>query len=154
MPFNSYAYVRCERAAGTDDGDATSGSWELRTLNTTVQAATWVGLAANVLTLAKGFKYLLRAYAPTYDVGVHQARLNDTTATVTYPGSSMMATSSYSGMNRSEVVAILDLTAEVVDHAVQLETQVTVDNAGDGHGIAADFGETEIYSEVHMWRFG
>lgn len=151
--FDDYALFQCQRAAGTDDGTATAGSWELRTVNTTVVAGCGVTLAANVFTLPFGYKYLLRAMAPCKGTSRHQARINDTTATVTYPGSSMHDPSTYSGMNRSEVNVVLDLTAEVADHDIQVESRVAVTNAGDGHGTAVNFDEVEVYTQVEVWRF-
>ena len=151
--FDGYALFQCQRAAGTNDGTATTGSWEVREVNTEVEAGCGVTLAANVLSFPLGYKYLIRSMAPAYATSRHQSRINDTTAAVTYPGSSMHIPSTYSHMNRSETIVVLDLTAEGADHDLQVESYVAATKVNTGYGIAANFGEIEVYTQVEVWRF-
>lgn len=151
--WDGRAYFEHQLAAGTNDADATSGSWEDRAVNTTVEAAAWAVLAANVVTLTKGRKYFLRALVPAQNVNSHQARINDTTAGVTYPGSSQYCMGSARNlMNRSEVVAVIDLTGAGTDHDVKVQSRVSLTSPA-GYGIAVNFDEVEVYTSVEIWRY-
>ena len=77
------AIFQDQKASATSGGNATSGSFLKRTLNTTVvNNITGCSLSSDVITLTAG-SYLITASAPFYKVNGCQIRLQNTTAGTT-----------------------------------------------------------------------
>lgn len=144
---NSFAQFIDLKATGTDGGTFTSGSWQDRTINTTViNDIPGASLATNTLTLPAG-TYLFLITAPANEVGRHQIKLRNTSdSTDDLVGSSENAPS---GTSHSEITGLLTIAAPK-NFKVQHRCQTT--KATNGFGIAADFGLSEVYTDVKVWK--
>lgn len=155
--FNAYALYQDQKAAGTEGGTFTSGSWQTRTLNTEVFDPSGIGsLASNQVTLATG-TYFLVAKAPvgrTGNIGPRsQLRIRDVTNGVTIgrgqasrPGS---ATSVVDNSAVDQACGRIVVTGTVAVE-VQHRTDQTVSTSG--LGWAANFDETEVYAELVVYK--
>ena len=148
---NNVAYITDEKAAGTDGGTATSGSWQTRTLNTKVDPNSIVTLASNQITLAAG-TYELRFSGPARGTGAHQTRFwNVTDGTLVCAGSSAHSRLLDTGgdtidqFTRSEGGTRFTIAAQ---KTFELQHQVNATRATTGWGSAANFGIVEVYSIV------
>jgi hypothetical protein len=143
-----FLHVYDEKTAGTDGGTATSGSWELRTLNTVgLNNITGASLASNQITLPAG-TYFIDAIAPTFNTGSHKARLYDTTAAAAiFYGT----TESSAGGNSSSSTIRGQFTLSV-QSVLEIQHRVTTTNAGDGYGANAGFSVVERYTDVVIQR--
>lgn len=137
--ISDYALFQDEKASGTNGGTFTSGSWAVRTLNTTVvNQGTSITIAGNDITLTAG-TYYISVVAPAYQVGVHQARLYNTTAGST----ALKGTSSIDESSTIEGILTISTTA-----TFQVQHQCTSTRATDGYGVGAAFGENAVYTRI------
>jgi hypothetical protein len=148
--FNAYALLREQQAAGTDGGGATSGSWQTRVLNT--EAADPEGivtLAANQFALAAG-TYYFYARAPAHQCNSHQAKLRNITA-----GADALIGTPVNSPTTNGTISDAIVQGRVtfaVTTTLELQHQVETTKATNGFGVNANFGVTEVYSEVLIWR--
>ena len=142
----SYVLIRDEKTVSTHGGTLTSGAWQTRDLNVkAVDTGNLVTLSANQITLAAG-TYRLRASAPAYEVGGHQARWQNVSDGVTVAVGTSEQTAG--GQTRSVIAARFTISAS---KTFALQQQGSATRSSDGLGVAAGFG-TEVYSEVELWR--
>lgn len=146
-----YIHLRDEKAAGTNGGAATLGSWETRDL--TVESSDTnnnCSLAANQFTLDAG-TYRINARAPGDDVSFHKARLyNITDASVEIVGSSAntsnSADSEHSDSDIRGRFTIASAKVFEIQHRV-------ASNSGTGHGQAVNWDSlVEVYTEVELFK--
>lgn len=141
-------HVRDEKAAGTEGGTFTSGSWQTRTLNTTktneISSAT---LSSNQISLPAG-TYYIEASAPAYFLNAHQAKLRNVTDStdVIIGTTERVATDTIS---RSFVVGRFTLSGT---KTLELQHRCQTSFPTSGLGTAANFGVVEVYSEVRIWK--
>lgn len=140
------AVLEDQKAAGTNGGNSTSGSWQTRTLNTEVRDV------SNLITLSSNeFTPTVAGWvewsAPAFESSSHQTRLyNVTDAAVTKAGSSENIRNDTTSQTRS-----FGGCAVVAGKAYRVEHRVGTSKSG-GYGSAANFGETEVYTRVLFWR--
>lgn len=145
----SYAYIRDEKAAGTDGGTFSSGAWRTRTLNTEVfDPDGIVSLSSDQFTLAAG-TYWITARAPAYHPNAHKVRIRDMTNSATVGvGSSARSMTSDEDQTDSwvhcRVVAAGTTTYE-------LQHRCSGGISTFGFGVACNFDEVEVYAEVWIW---
>lgn len=148
-------HVRDEKSAGTDGGTFTQGAWRTRTLNTTTtNEITGASLSSNQITLPAG-TYQVFARAP--GIGANgaitsfQARLRNATdgEDIIVGASVAQASSGSAGAIDAIVQGQFTLAAQ---KALELQHQTEFTLASTGLGRAADFGVTEVYSEVMIWK--
>lgn len=150
--FDAYAYLRDEKANNTAGGDGAATTWNTRTLNTEVfDPDNIVTLAGNQFTLAAG-TYFIVARAPGLFVDKTRSRIrNVTDSTTTLLGASDLGVS-----GATPVVAHCPVRGRFTissTKAFELQ-QYTQNNAGFGVGLGTptNSGDTEVYSEVEIWR--
>lgn len=148
--FSSYAYIRDEKAAGTDGGTFTQGSWQTRVLNTEqADASGIVSIASNQFTLQAG-TYFIRARAPALGCNFHQCKIrNITDSADTLIGTGMFADSTNNGCNVSEVQGRFTIAGA---KAFELQHQCSATKATNGFGSKGNFGVTEVFGEVEIWK--
>lgn len=158
-----YLLVQDQKAATTEGGTFTSGAWRTRTLQTeVVDEGSVCTLASNQMTLIAG-TYRFRVSAPAFAVEYHQARLAETTGTVTING--QYGTKEYTGdstasvetTTRSLISGTFTVTAGNVAAGqnifeVQHYCSLTQNNNGFGVTSGVSFGVVEVYTVVEMWR--
>lgn len=147
-----YVNVQDQKAANTQGGDATSGAWRTRDLNT-LHADTHgivLRLSSNQLYLPAG-AYTTRIRAPAFQVSSHQARLqNISLGTTIMYGAAMYSNSSAAYATTDSVIAGRFVLNAATFLEVQHQVQVT--NTGDGFGVAANFASIEVYTVAEFWR--
>jgi hypothetical protein len=141
-------HLREEQTAGTDAGGFTSGSWQTRTLNTETTDEIGSTLSSNQFTLPAG-TYEVSADAPAFLTGEHRAKLRNAT-----DGSdTLVGTSEYSGAGASQTRSFVRGQFTIDDEKTfELQHRCNTTRATDGMGVAANFGVTEVYAEVRIWR--
>ncbi len=149
--YLGYIILEDLQTAGTQGGGFTSGSFQTRVLNTeSLDTNNDCSLSSNLFTLAAG-TYDIWARAPCYRVGLHQTRLYNTTAAATIlsgsPGYTTSAVDSPQG--ESFVVGRFTVAAS---QALAFQHQCSVTKATDGLGNGPNFGETERFAQVRLWR--
>ena len=142
-------HVRDEKTAGTFGGTFTSGAFRTRTLNTVVtNEISGASLASNQITLPAG-TYYITACLPAYEVNSHQSKLRNTTDSAdTIIGTSMRADDA--GVeNNSFVTGRFTIAAQKV---FELQHRGITTISTNGFGYRANFGLTEVYSDVQIWK--
>ena len=146
---SAYAYLRDEKAAGTQSGTFTSGAWRTRTLNTEVfDPSGIVSLSSNQFTLGAG-TYFILARAPAVRVDRHKAKIyNVTDAADALIGSSVHADT---GNDQTDSVVRGRITIAGTK-AFELQHRCNSTSNNDAWGIESNFGVVEIYAEVEIWK--
>lgn len=149
--WDALVVVQDQQAQNTNGGDAVSGAWRTRTLNTeVVDTAAIATLASNEVTLPAG-TYDVWASAPAYYCGSHQLRLYNVTGDavlVTGQSSFAIASGGYYPLTHAPLVGTFTLAGQ---SAVRLEHQVETTNNGQGFGRPCNF-TTEVYASLEVRR--
>jgi hypothetical protein len=153
------ATLRDVKASGTNGGTATSGSYQTRTLNTLSDPSGIVtSLASNQFVLPAG-EYYIEANAPAVsanavDVSTHKAKLrNITDSTDLIMGTTSFSDSSSAPSNGSltySYIAGVISISSAKTFEIQHRTSATA--ATVGFGIAAAFGDDEVYTVVKIQK--
>ena len=148
--FVSYAIIADQKAAGTNGGTFTDGSWVTRELNTELtDPDNIVSIATNQFTLTAG-SYLIKASAPAYKVNFHQVRLYNVTDTAVAISGYQNYTSSADAIDtKSELSGRITIT-DTKTFELQHRCSATKSSNGLGNGI--DFGEPNFYAVVEIYK--
>jgi hypothetical protein len=135
------------QSSGTNGGTFTSGAYRQRTLNTLVRNNIGASLASNQITLPAG-TYFAQWSCPAFQVGAHKSRLqNITDASTIALGTT--AQSSNGNITRSDGSAYFTIATSKV---IELEHRAGGTGNTNGFGAAVSFGDSEIYSEIRIWK--
>jgi hypothetical protein len=148
-----YAKLSDTKAANTAGGTFTSGAWQTRTINAEdSDSDSIVSISSNQFTLQAG-TYRIQAHAPAGRVNTHQTRLqNITDATTTLTGTSEYSVAvTDSVQSRSFVSGQFTIASA---KAFELQHRCSNTRATDGFGVANNFGLSEIYAIVEIWKVG
>lgn len=147
---NAVIHVRDEKANNLQGGGFTSGAYRTRTLNTVrTNTINGASLASNQITLPAG-TYWVQAFAQAWAVDAHKLKLyNTTTAADVIVGFSSNAASGALTGSPAVVTGAFTLTATSV---LELQHRCGTTSATAGFGIVSNFGDTEVYAEVIIWR--
>ena len=148
--FRDYLEYRDEKAAATDGGTFTSGSFATRTLNVEAFDTGGFGaLSSNQVTLQPG-TYEVDIEAPAVGVGNHQAKLqNVTDGTATLIGTSEQTTAASLVVTKSRITGRFTIT---VAKAFEVQHRCETTRSTDGLGNACNFGVTEVYTVARFWK--
>jgi len=150
-----YILIQDQKTQNTDGGTFTTGSDQVRVLNTIVaDTHNLARLASNQVTLPPG-SWQYRGSAPAYLVARNQTMLyNVSDAVVVHRGTVELAGIVSSGTSSSGVRSFVSgymvfQTPKVFElrHACQI-TVATL-----GLGVAGNFG-TEVYASLEFWKMG
>ena len=143
-------HVRDEKGVSSHGGTFTSGSFLTRTLNTSLtNEISGASLSSNQITLPSG-TYYIKALAPAYGVNRHTIRLrNITDSTDTLLGTSMYAENAYSISNVAMVTGRFTISAQ---KTFEIQHRCETTNTTYGFGVSKDMGETNIYTDVQIWK--
>ncbi len=154
IPTSDYIWIQEEQTTGTDGGDFNTGAWQTRVLNTEKSdEGGYATLSSNQITLMAG-TYYVRASAPGLRVDSHQARLyNVTDGTTMLTGTSAYIANAGTGhaLDRSHINGQITLAAS---KTLELQHRCETSYATLGLGVGANFGETEVFSVIELWRIG
>lgn len=149
MNPNALFHVQDQKTAGTNGGTFTSGSFQTRTLNTSViNTLSGASLASNQITLQAG-TYFVDATAPAVAVNKHKMVLfNVTDSTNALIGQSLYSDQA-NNANLGTVSGQITITSQKV---FELRHRCDTTKLNDGLGVASNYGVTEIYADVKIWR--
>jgi hypothetical protein len=135
------------QSSGVSGGTFTQGAPQVRTLNTTQSAQSFASLASNQITLLPG-TYYIEASAPALQVDNHQAWLfNVTSSTTALTGTSEYSSASGVVSNRSVIQGVITVATT---SAFEILHQCFNGVATQGFGLAAGFGNNEIYTVISI----
>lgn len=142
---------RDEKASGTVGGTLTAGSWNTRTLNTTLtNDISGCSIAANQITLPAG-TYYITAATVGHDIGGHRARLFDVTNNaILIQGPNAQNNTVDNLTTIAEVKGIITLaSSKVIRLEHYITTSSSTSDAGDPTSIV---GFNEVYSDIVIWK--
>jgi hypothetical protein len=145
-----YAKLSDTKAANTNGGGITAGSWVTRSINTKdTDADGIVSISANQFTLQAG-TYRTYATAPAVQVNRHKIKLrNITDSTDTLIGSSAYASASYGGHTLSTISGQFTIAGA---KAFEIQHRVESTNGTNGGGVESNFSVSEVYTIVELWK--
>lgn len=139
-----------QQAQGTDAGGFTSGSWQIRNLNTSVRnVISGSSFSSNVLTLPAG-TYCVEWSAPAYQINSHMSRLFNVT------DSAVVGTGTSEQSSATGAIATTRSTGKVV-FTITTSKSVRVEHFCTGtqgtHGLGGATGiATETYCWLHVYK--
>ena len=149
--FVSYAFIDDVKANDVDGGTFTSGDWRTRDLNTElIDSDDIVSISSNQFTLQAG-TYFIEAQAMAYRVNRHMIKLYQTSGTPAdiALGTSMYANSGYNGNNVSAVRARVTISTATT---YEIRHRGDTNHSTYGFGLGANFGTTELYTVVEIYK--
>lgn len=149
-PAVKYAKYTDTKSAGTAAGTFTSGSFATRVINTEDSDSGNIGtLSGNQITLQAG-TYRLAASAPAFVCDKHQTKWrNVTDGADVLIGTPEEATSASSVQTRSFICGEFTIAGA---KAFEVQHRCSTTRATDGLGRAANFGISEVYTIVEIWK--
>jgi hypothetical protein len=146
--LSEIAYLRDEKVSGTQGGTCTAAaSWTQRALSFLGGDISFISLSANRFVLQPG-RYFIEVQAPGYAVNGHQAKLK-----VIESGSDVLIGSTAFSLSTAASVSHSLISGEVVVSSAstfEIQHRCQTDKANTGFGIAANFGTTEVYTQVKI----
>jgi len=142
--YDAYLKFSHSETSGTNGGGFTSGSWQTRTINNKDHDTEGIGsLASNQITLPAG-QYAVTARAAAYRVDSHQLRLYDTfnSALLGEYGIVERSDATSGDVSHATIATIITVA---VDTVVEIQHRCDTTRASDGFGLAASFGNDEVY---------
>lgn len=149
------AYVKDVKANNTSGGSSTSGSYQTRTLNTLEGDTSFISLASNQFTLQPG-TYYIEAEAPFIapDAGscISKIKLrNITGATDVIIGQTgYVGPVSGAGENDGNSTALMGEFSITSATVFEIQQRVSASRATSGYGGPANFGDSEVYTQVKI----
>ena len=146
----SVAVIADEKSNNTDGGDAPTGSYVTRVINTEISDPDGiVSIASNQFTLGAG-TYLINWSAPALQVNNHQSLLYDITGSaILEVGESAYTSSSDTVVTRSKGSFIHTITS---NNVYEIRHQCGTAKTTNGFGVVAAFGQVEIYTLVIIYK--
>lgn len=143
-------HVRDEKANGTQGGTFTSGAFRTRDLNTVkTNTITGASLASNQITLPTG-SYFVDAVAMAFRVDGHIAQLyNISDSSVTVLGLNGTSGPSDTAQGTARVRGYFTIASSKV---FELQHRCQTTGTTIGFGIRNECGQTEVYSDVLIWK--
>lgn len=143
------AFIKDVKANGVHGGGCTAGVWMTRDLNSYSGDSSIASIGGNQFTLQPG-KYSIEAMAPTYLDNVHKAILYNVSSGATQiSGTTGRSHTTAGGVNNSFVEGVVNVAAPTV---FEIRHRCTVTKDLIGFGLAADFGEDEVYTQVKIMK--
>ena len=141
-------HVRDEKGVSAQGGTSQT-SYTKRDLNTSVtNEISGASLASDQITLPSG-TYFIYAFAPSYSSNRHTAKLRNTTDSA----DTILGTSEYSETGSStSYCKIIGRFTIASTKVFEIQHRVQSSYATVGLGISKDMSETNIYTDVQIWK--
>jgi len=140
-----------QQSSGTNGGTFNSGSYQKRTLNTTVvNTIDGCSLASSVITLPAG-TYNVLGQGMGQQVGNHRVRLQNTTAGTTIA----LGFNAFNndGAGYAQTVSYVNTVFTLsVTSTIELQHRCQTSKATTGFGFACSFGDNEVYAQIQIVR--
>lgn len=145
-----YIKLSDTQTAGTTSGTFTSGAWRTRTLNTEdADTGSNCSLSSNQFTLDAG-TYRILAMGMSNSVDRHKMKLRNTTdSSDEIIGINSFASATNAGSNSANVVGEFTIGASKV---FEIQHYCLTTKATNGFGAITNFGVSEIYAVVELWK--
>lgn len=145
-------HIQDQKSSGTDGGPASSGAYATRDLTQVLtNEISGSSLSANQIILPAG-TYEVNIKVPGHQVATHKAQLyNVTDASVALLGTVARTASSESRQSSSVITGRFTLAAT---KTLAVQHRVSAGKLTDGFGLAAGFGDLEIYTDVQIRKVG
>lgn len=149
-----FAHFRYSPASGTNGGTLTAGTWNTRTLGTTVtndiDGAALVGFGSSIVSLPAG-TYYIEGICPGYLVGLQRAAIiRHTDSVIMLNGQNAESVTSGNTTTPAEVRGIIRLTEQT---SLRLSHYITTSTAATDAGRPASIaGVNEVYGEIFIWK--
>jgi hypothetical protein len=143
-------HVRDEKTANTSGGTFTSGSFQTRTLNTSVtNEISGASLSSNQITLPTG-TYYIDAAAPAHQVNQHKAILKN----ITDSSNTLIGTSEFTAPGAAYTTSSFVTGRFTIASSKTFELQHRCGTTGTttGFGYASNFSIIEVYTDVKIWK--
>lgn len=147
-----YAWFRDVKTANTGGGTFTTGSWQIRTLNTS-QTNTIPGCSLDIVNnwfILPSGSYFIRAFAPAYAVNRHKAKLRNYTDSLDV----ILGSSEFCGTASQTFSRIEGNFTITSAKAFQIQHQCQTTVATNGLGVESNFAVIEVYTEVYVYKIG
>jgi hypothetical protein len=141
-------HVRDEKSSSAHGGTSVT-SYTARDLNTVVtNEISGASVSSNQITLPSG-TYFIYAFAPSYGSDRHTAKLRNTTDS----SDTILGTSEYSsgGSTNSHCLIIGRFTI-ASSKVFEIQHRVQTAYATLGLGVSKDMSETNIYTNLQIWK--
>lgn len=143
-------HVQDQKASGSNGGALSSGSDQIRVLNTSVTNELGITLASNQIQGLVAGTYYIEASAPAYAVDDHKIFLFN----VTDAADSIIGTAERAGSNISTRSFLQGRFTIAATKTFEIRHRITTTNATDGGGRNAAFGKTNVFTDVRIWKVG
>lgn len=144
------AYLKDVKSSGTNGGTFTSGSYQTRTLNTVEGDSSFVSLSSNQFTLQAG-TYRITSSAPASFCDEHKSKLRNITDSSDTLIGTVERVSTSAGGNSDTTRSIIEGTFSITStKTFEIQHRCTVTRATSGFGVAAGFGDSEVYTTVKI----
>jgi hypothetical protein len=139
-----------QKANGSNVGNASTGAWTKRTLDTTVtNGITGCSISSSVISLPAG-SYTIQSEAPFYNTGMTTTRLRDTTNGVTLvTGTACLADDRYQTQVNLLLRGYFTLTGTT---NIELQYYASSNYNANSLGVAMTNGSTEIYANIMIQK--
>jgi len=148
----SYIKVSDVKSNGTEGGTFTSGSYQVRTINTEdSDTGNNCSISANQITLAAG-TYECYIRCPAFRVASHKARLyntNDTSVELLGSTEYTHNSSTYMYMTDSKIQGRFTIASQ---KTFEIQHRCGVTQANVGFGQPCSFGDNEVYTVAEFWK--
>jgi hypothetical protein len=143
-------HVRDEKAAGTDGGTFTSGSFQTRTLNTVLtNEISGASLSSNQIILPAG-TYYINAQAPACKVNIHKLKLrNITDSTDALIGYQMFTWDGDENVCNVGVTGRFTISAQ---KTFEIQHICSLTKATTGFGRFSNYSLVEVYADAQIWK--
>jgi hypothetical protein len=139
-----------QKANGSNVGNASTGAWTKRTLDTTVtNGITGCSISSSVISLPAG-SYTIQSEAPFYNTSMTTTRLRDTTNGVTLvTGTACLADDRYQTQVNLLLRGYFTLTGTT---NIELQYYASSNYNANSLGVAMTNGSTEIYANIMIQK--
>jgi hypothetical protein len=141
-------HVRDEKSSGVSGGSSSSGSFQKRTLNTTLtNEISGASISSDVITLPAG-TYYINARVPFYgDNAYVKVKLRNTSDST----DTLLGSNSYNGASIINDYWVIGRFTIASSKNFELQYRIGQSTANEGLGHPATYG-TEVYSDVQIWK--
>lgn len=152
-------YLKDVKAVGTSAGSTVNGAFQTRVLNTQEGDTTFCSLSANQFTLNPG-TYEIFARIPFNmtngaDPQFVKCRLrNITDSATTLAGDSGRFGDADVSLVMSEYQMIMGIFTITASKVFEIQYQCTANAVANGLGLASNFTENEVYTQVRLMKLG
>lgn len=141
------AFAKDLKPSGTHGGDCTAGTYVKRDLNSLSGDSSFISINNNQIFLSPG-TYRVDASAPGFLENVHKAKfVNITSGQTLLVGTTERSHTQYGNVSYSKIMGEFTISEA---SSFEVQHRCTTSRTTVGFGMAAAFGEDEVYTQVKI----